>query len=508
MQLHGRQKIYTNVKNINATNIIDVLKKAYSKHQQNVGEIQYLIDYERGIQPLPREKIIRPEINIQVNSGLPNYVKRFKIGYFWGNPIMLVQRGNKELHGTNPEQDDSGIASLNELLQNSQNISYEDQCTAEFIEVTGIGHKMVDIKTDFQIFNDEPYQGALVDDFFLDSRYAFCVYYNGPGQKKVLGVTFAKSGGKLFFTCFTDWERFEISGWEIKEQQKNPLMMIPVIELERSFDRTGCFERKIPSIDALNAKESDFANDISQRTQELWWGDNVKFKEDENGNPIKPKSGEWIITFSEEGTVAKIQPLSSTFDSAGTMESISNDRITILQDCYVPIQYSSSGGGSTGVATDMSAGWSAAELDACQEQQMIEKGKREELELIIRAIKFVPNDILPEDAPIRKVHAADIDFKFLRSKNYDMSIKANTFATYFNCGVHPRHILRIIDAFPDAEQTFLDSEDMFKALQKNMVGSGSTETEDEFNTSSDTQNQTENSPILDGLNTNVNKQAV
>lgn len=508
MRLRGRQKIYTEFKEVNATNIIPILKKAYSKHQQNVREIQYLFDYERGEQPLPRPKEIRPEINIQVNSGLPNYIKRFKIGYFWGNPIMLVQRGNTELHETDSSNDDLGISSLNELLQNSQNISYQDQGMAEFVEISGVGHKMVDIKTDFPRNTDGDYRDALVDDYYLDSKYAFCVYHNGPGQKKVLGVSFTKIGSKLYFTCFTDKERFEITGWEIKIQQKNPLNMIPIVEFEKSYDRMGCFERQTSKIDALNAKESDMANDISQRTQELWWGDNVKFKEDDNGNPITPKSGQWVLTFSEDGKVAKIQPLSGTFDISGTLETATNDRITILQDAYVPIQYSSSGGGSTGVATDMSSGWSAAELDACQEQQMIEKGKREELELILRAIQFVPSDILPEDAPIRKVHSADVDFKFLRSKNYDMSIKANAFATYFNNGVHPRHALKEINAFPDVEQVYLDSKPMFDALQKKMVDSGSVTAEKNFNASSDTQNQIENSPILDGLNTSTNKQAV
>lgn len=506
--LKGRKKIYTDYENIDRNNIIEVLQKAYSQHRQNASEIQFLIDYEHGIQPLKRDKIIRPEINICVNSSLPNYIKKFKIGYNWGNPIMLIQRGNKELHNTNPDIDDTGISALNEILKNGENIAYKDQVMAEFIEVAGIGHRMIDIKTfpdDYSTQRD--IDDSLIDIYTLDSRYAFVVYYNGPGQKEVLGVSYAKRSGKLYFTCFTETQRFEIISYKIVDERINLLGMIPIIEYERSVDRTGCFERKIKEIDALNILESDFVNDTAQRTQEMWWGDNVDFKEDENGNIVTPRSGQWILTFSEDGKVSKIQPLSSTFDSGSTLNAISRQRTTILQDCYVPIQYDNSGGGSTGTATDMSAGWSAAELDALQEQQMTERGKRKELRLIIRAINLVPTRILDENSPIRHIHASDIDLKFIRRKSVDMSIRANTFATLVSHGIHGRHALEYIDAFSDTEQTWLDSKEGIEAYQKsiyeNSVNSG-----EQNNSSSDGQNQVMNSPILDGINTDNNKTQV
>jgi len=149
----------------------------------------------------------------------------------------------------------------------------------------------------------------------------------------------------------------------------------------------------------------------------------------------------------------------------------------------------------------MSSGWSAAELDALQEQQMTSRGKREELELTIRAIGFVPESILPGDAPIRHVHSADVDFRFLRSKNYDMTVKANAFATYFQNGVHPRHILKLTDAFDDVEQTYIDSKKMFDALQEQMISSSKNSSAESNNTAGDPLNQTNQSPIIDGLST-------
>lgn len=274
MLLKGRQKIFTDVEQIDRTNILDVLQKAYGKHRQNVAEIQMLIDFEAGEQPLKREKTVRPEINIVVNSGLPNYIKKFKIGYNWGSPIMLVQRGNKEFHNTNADVDDTGISALNEVLRNGECIGYKDQCMAEFIEICGIGHRMIEPKK----FSDSEtrLQESLVNIYTLDSRYAFVVYYNGPGQREILAVSYARRSGKLHFTCFTETTRYEIVAGEVKEEYPNLLGMIPIVEYERSVDRTGCFERVIPQIDALNIEVSDFANDTAQHTQEIWWAYLIK----------------------------------------------------------------------------------------------------------------------------------------------------------------------------------------------------------------------------------------
>ena len=96
----GRKKILTDVKEITRENIIEVLQKAYSIHKMNARRIQELIDIDRGIQPLKRRKTKRKDIDIRVCDNISNYVKKFNVGYFWSNTIMLVQRGNKEMHNT------------------------------------------------------------------------------------------------------------------------------------------------------------------------------------------------------------------------------------------------------------------------------------------------------------------------------------------------------------------------------------------------------------------------
>lgn len=516
MILRGRKRIYTDEKIITDANVVSVLRKAYNDHLRNAVEIQYLIDYELGDQPLPRPKIIHPEIDIKVSENAANYVTEFKKGYFWGIPPVLIQHADREVHGTNPRSDDLGIAALNEMLLNGLDVAYENQVLGDFVEKCGIGHRIVDVKTSFDVV-DDPHN--LVELHTLDSRYTFCVYYNGVGQPKVLGVTYVKRSGKLYFTCYTDTARYEISGWQIVnqevEKQANPLRMIPIVEFNRAIDMTGCFERHISYMDALNSMMSDFANDVAQTTQTVWWGDNVDFPtNEETGEVEKPKEGDWLLTHSGENRKATVQPLIVTLDRTATISMISHTWNQLLQKCKVPIQQASAGGGSTGTATSMATGWQTAEIDALREEGVVSRGLKEELRLILRAIQFVPKSILPVDSPIRKVHAQDIDFHFNRNRNYDLSIKANTLATLINAGVQGRHAIKLSEIAPDAEAVWLDSQEMIEKKQTKMFDpevnstgssggsvqsiSGTSENAQEGRIMQDSSDQTGNSPYVGG----------
>ena len=486
----GRRRIYTDEKVIDANNIVEVLAKSYTKHCANVSDMQFLIDYEAGIHPKirDREKTIREEVDYKVVDNIAHYVSRFHIGYFWGTPAMYIQRGDKEFHETDNRIEDEGIAGLNEMLRNGEDISYKRQQIAKFVEKTGIGHSMVDIMTadefdeDYVLQRDKHYVGSLCHIYDLDSQYTFCVYNNGVGKKKVLGATYTvREDASKKFTCYTDTSVFEIANGEIVSESVNVIGKIPIVEWNRDVDITGCFEHCIDDMDALDAQSSDISNDSTQRTQDIWWGHNIGLPTDENGNVQEPKSGEWVLTHTPQGlndraSDAKIAPLASTFDGASAQNQLYRKFNHILQKCYVPIQSETTGGGSTGSAMDMSAGWSAAELDALQEQNSIELAAREELKLILRAIKFVPDSVLPVDSPIRKLHHTDIDIHFSRRRNYDLSVKANAFATLVGRGIHPRHAIKVCEIFEDSEQVWNDSKDMILEYQNKVCVAQPTQT--------------------------------
>ena len=498
----GREKIFTDVKEITRNNVLKVLKKAYSVHRRNACDMQYLIDYEAGVQPLPYKKIIRSDIDIQTTDNMANYITEFWKGYFWGTPPIYTQRGNKEHHNTDTDVDSSGISALNEMMLNGLSIGRERQKLADFVEKTGIGHMIVSPKKNW---NDEAAKGAYAEVFTLDSRYAFCVYYGGVGQRKVLGVTYTKISGKLYYTAFTDTSMFEITGDDVQEYI-NPFGMIPIVEYERAVDRAGRFERQISLMDNLNSMVSNFANDVAQKTQEIWWGNDIQFPKDKNGDDVKPQSGQWLLTYTGgEGNNPKIEPMSSTFDSSPTLTAIDDTRNEILKKCFVPMQYSSEGGGSTGIASILSAGWDATAVDADKEQQMIQGADRELLALVIKAVSLSPSKELPKNDPLRKIHATDIDIKYTRRQNWDLSTKANAFATLVSHGVNGRHALKVVNMFDDLEQVYIDSKEGIDEYQKKTYGA--TETLEDDRLMQDSSDQASQSPIVDGPQTDRTEQA-
>lgn len=170
--------------------------------------------------------------------------------------------------------------------------------------------------------------------------------------------------------------------------------------------------------------------------------------------------------------------------------------------CNVPIQYDSAGGGSTGVATSYAAGWKSAEDNAMQKQQMVEKGKREELNLILKAIRLVPTNILPADSPIRSVHSTDVEFKFTRRNEVELTTQMNAYVSGVTHGLAPEHLVPLIKAFSDPQQVIQDSKPYLDAYFKSVYDKGTQlESKDNERISQDLSDQRTNSPYIDGTRT-------
>ena len=508
IELLGRRRIYTDVSEITSKNVIQVLQEALSIHEQNRAEIAFLLNYEKGLQPLKREKKIRPDIDIKVCDNIANQIVEFKLGYHWGNPKSLVQRGDRDLSSSDPDNDDDAITLLNQMNED-ENASAKDQELARYIEICGIGHQMVDIKRDYEE------GGSVFDLNTLNPMYAFVVYRNDVRETPVMSVTYRQlKTGDRYFTCITDELRFEIKNvYEIlsdgsKEEkwiegsrsgEKNPIGRVPVVEFIRAYDRMGVFERQIPDMDALNIEVSDFANSVAQNTQEIWWMNDADFPDDpETGKKRKPASGQWLQTkTSPNGNRPMIQALSSTFDYSGVQNNILTKRDTILQKCYVPLQ-SDPGGGSTASAMSMSAGWSAAEAVAAKQEDIIRASVMKIVELELLAIQ--KSHYLPDGHVLYDLKKSDIQPKFTRQKTFDLGTKTNAFVTMVKAGVNGRIAMQVVDLFPDIAQAWADSKDIIEKFQNSLFEDPNS-IDGNSKTMSDLSDQAVNSPILDGSNT-------
>lgn len=510
VELLGRKRIYTDADQITADNVINILQDALSVHGQNVVAMSFLLRYEKGIQPLKRQKVVRQDINVEVVDNIANQVTEFKLGYNWGNPITFVQRGNRDTAGHAPDKDDDAVSILNEMNEEESAFA-KDQELARYVEICGLGYQMVDLKRE--------YTGTSVFDLFVPNPlFAFVVYRNNIAETPMMGVTFRTlKNGDSYYTCITKDTRFEIRNvtqivngikmgdvWEFNDSRENyrgevnPLGMVPIVEFIRAYDRMGCFERQIPDMDALNIEVSDFANSVAQNTQEIWWGNDFEFPKDKDGNSKPAKSGQWLMTKTlANGTRPLIQPLSSTFDYGGVQQNIESKRNTILQKCYVPLQ-TDPGGGSTANAMSLSSGWSAAENHALKEEQIIRRSKMMVLALELKAISA--RSYWLENSPILDLKLSDVVPKFTRLKTYDLGTKTNSMIAMIKAGINGRVAMQTVDLFPDVAQAWNDSREMIEKLQESLVSQEKTQPENDSREMPDQTDQATNSPIIDGMN--------
>lgn len=492
--LLGRQIIKTDVDKIDAENIIEILQKAYAQHEVNARDCKFLLEYEKGNQPLQREKKIRPEIDIEDIDNVANEITTFKKGYHWGSPITLVQRGSKD---SGSKEEAEAITLLNECYSDL-GIKAKTTELARFVEICGVGYTYVDINAD-----DSEIEVPFTVDV-LEPENTFVVRSSKyPDKRVMLGVSFSVDEQKnKHFTCFTKNLRFEISNWEITSVSINLLGMIPIVEWIKDHDRMGCFERQISELDALNIMESDVCNATDEAVQAIWHCNDVEFPEDEEGKPIKPSTGDWLQTFTnEKGTHPFVTPLKSAFDYAGNLQNITNKRMLILQKCNVPMRNNTSGG-STGIAMSDASGWSNAEVEASFLQGIQEDCKMREVRLVLKAIQKSP--LVDINNPMLALKARDLTPNIKRQKTYELATKSNFISTLLSHGFDGESVIKTANVFDDPMQVWNDSKEGILKYQETLyakanVGEGGEDEKapDAGKNMQDMSDQAGNSPNID-----------
>ena len=488
----GRKNIYTDQTNINETNILNILSSCFPTHIDNANRMKFLLDYEKGKQPLQREKTVRTEIDVKCVDNLAHAIANFKTSYEFGNTITLIQRGERDSGEGKDESE--GISMLNECFA-SESVTKVQQDIARYVEICGLGYSYIDFKKNREMGDSYFSYCSLnpLTTFIIKSSYYI-------DHRPMIAVTFrTDEQGNTYFTCFTDDNRYEVENlvkvlpngqkeekWQLADRKYNPIKnmvgKIPITEWELRPDRTGCFEREIPQMDALNIMESDFINGLDQNVQSIWHSNDVEFAKDENGEVQKPKSNDWVQTFTtDSGKTPFIKPMTIPYDFKGILDNITQTRNSILQNACVP-QRNDNNGGSTGVAMSDATGWSSAEMSASQVQAMQEASKMNEVKIALRVIQNTP-DINDKKSrlfkkknsnPLKELTFNDVAISVKRQKTYEMTVKTNALATMLSHGVYGLHAIKEINFFSDPSQVWEDSKDGIEKYQKSIYDKSST----------------------------------
>ena len=509
---YGRKVIYTDEYEITESNVLKVLGDIISIHDENAAICNYLINYEAGIQPLTREKAYRTDIDVNCVDNIANQITEFKTAYNYGNAITFVARGSADSGIV--EDEPSAISLFNECYE-SEFVREKTQRLARFVEICGQCCVIGDIKRNWQ--DGDSYFDYQV----LDPRTSFMVYSNYYiDSRPMMGVTFRYDmDGNRHFTVFTKDRRYEIlnatkieNGAESKDiyrfgersGERNPLGMIPMVEYIRADDRMGCFERMLSECDNLNLMVSDYSNGVEQLIQSIWHTNDVDFPieevTDSEGNKtqkiVTPKSNDWVQTYTtKNGKKPFITPLVAPYDFAGMLSNITARRSWILEKSGVP-QTTDRTSSATGIAMSDAIGWTTAEMLAQKQQNYIESAKMQEARLMIAIIKKSP--YVESNSPLLKLRYTDVQPNIKRQKNYELTVKINSFATGVSHGIDPASMIKAINLFDDPNQVIADSEPYMERYLSSIYDKQQTQTEVKDVSGMDYSVQVANSPTLDG----------
>ena len=446
MELKGRREIFTDVPEITQENISKVLADAFEIHLLNVTEINYLQEYERGVQPiLKRIKEVRPEINNKIVENHAAEITAFKVGYVFGSPITFVQRANVDSGNNNGDKDDKKLTILNEMMF-EEGKAAQDQVLGKDISVCGVGYRIVLPKKEkdgISAFNI----------LRLNPTNAFVVKFNDIFKKPALGVSYVQLNDESYRVgAYTSNEYFELEGddlasLKVVSNETHLIGRVPIIEYKNDDERMGCFERVVPMLDALNEATSDRLNGLAQFVQSILWMNNCEI-DSEQMDQLKDKLG--LLTKSEPGNPASVEYLTATLDQAQTQTLIDYLYEQILQIAGVPGREQSTGG-NTGQAIMLSNGWQIAETHAQAVVNTFTESEREMLKVVLRILS------LTEAGEVADLKLSDIDVKFSRNRTDSLLVKTQGLMNQLQAGIHPLVAITNCGLYSDPQSVWNDS---------------------------------------------------
>ena len=440
--MYGRRIITTDVAEITAENVVDVLREAMSIHELNRSEIDYLWKYYKGNQPiLTRQKTVRPEICNRIVENRANEIVSFKVGYLCGEPIQYVGRSKEE-------STTAGIGTLNEYMFLVDKPAL-DQEVVEWGMICGTAYRMVMANDAYTTDSDE----APFEIYTLDPRNSFVVYSTDVKRRRMMGVKYnTDEYGFNTYSVYTDNQCFIIEGDKVVSANPHGLGVVNIYEFPANNARLGSFEICLPLLDAINNIESNRMDGIEQFIQAF-----VKFINcditSEDFAELKDLGA--IKVKSVDGQHADVDIVTNELNQQQTQTLKEDIYKAILSICGLPsMSDGSTSDSSNNGAVILKNGWQGAETRAKDSEMMFKRSEKEVLKLVLK---------LCDGLADLKLKLKDIDIKFTR-RNYDniQSKSQVLVAMLQQPKIHPRLAFTHCGLFSDPESAYTMSNEYYE----------------------------------------------
>lgn len=443
MTLKGRRKIVTQFTKNNMDDpfiVARMINNTISTHRANKIEIDYLVNYYKGIQPiLTKQKTIREDINNIMVVNHAARITRTITGYFLGNPIQYIQ-------ATANGKDE--IDRLNRIL------SYEDKSSVD----REIGEKQSICGTAYRIiFSDsDPADEIPFEDKSLDPSYTYVIYENTIAERPVAGITyhqllneFGEPDGYKYY-AYTDigvYEFLSNSDGTIENlagSTFSPYKVggVPIIEYPNNSWRIGDWELQLHVMDAINALQSGRLDDVEQIIESLL----VFVNADIDSDTYDEMRDKGIVLLKNTSNLqSMVQVIKNPLDQTGM--NLFAKELENLLDTLVGIPSRDTrggGGGDTGQAVELRDGWADLEIVARNKELVFKSSEKKTLKIILNIMNSQEG---------MKLSLLDIDIKFTRNKNHNLLVKTQSYQTLFETKtLTPSDCLTIVDLVSDVNE--------------------------------------------------------
>lgn len=441
--MFGRRVIYSDVEEITRDNVLEVLRKAMAIHEINRDEIVYLDAYYRGNQPIiNRIKDVRPEINNKIVVNRAKVIVDFKTGYLLGEPIQYVNR----------KGDDSVTEQINILNEFvfSEDKSSQDSELVEWGFKCGTAFRLVlPDNSDIEEPDEAPFEL-----YTLSPKDTFVIYSSDIGNKPLAGVKYRVDEHNIaHYTIYTDRLCFTVVGTEITNVKPHGLGMVPIIEYPANAARLGAFEPVLPILDAINRIQSNRMDGVEQIVQAFMKFINCDITLDEYKDFLRLGA---IKVKSVDGQTADVDMVTTTLDQNQTQTLVDDLWQQALEICCMPNRNGGSSTSDTGAAVIMRDGWSDAEADAKNSEQVFKKSEKKALKLVLRICNGRVN-----------LKLSDIDMKFTRRNYENIQSKAQVLVSMLGQQkIAPELAFQICGLFSDPESAYALSMDYYNKQMK------------------------------------------
>lgn len=469
-RLHGRRVIYSGEERVTRENVIDILQKALPVHELNRQEEIYLMNYNKGIQPiLSRTKQNNAEINNKIVVNLASSITTFKSSEFAGEPIQYVSRRGNNGVDDKYREIPGKVAQINDMMlsEGKQELDLK------------LAYKMFICGTSYRLTYHDRNSGKQVADYLDEAPFeiaipdvenTFVVYRNNVKKDPLMGVTYVYKDpphSDVEYTVYTPDVTYTIEGLtnvgggsgtlRITNEVHHNFGMITLIEYPCNPDRIGAFEVVIDLLDSIGLTLSNQMDGVEQFIQALMVFDGVDISREDFLDlkdlgaiklPATPNSG---------GNGRKLYYLNDQLDQSQTNSLVNSMKQIVLEIVGMPGQgNAATGDSSNNGAVIMRNGWWHAEGRALQTQAMWKKAETEFLKCVLK--------ICADTNTLTGLKISDLEPRFWRQSYEDLLVKTQSFATLRAAGMPAIQAFKFSHLSRDPESDAIVYDDYQQAL--------------------------------------------